>query len=67
MRRKEWKDKKRIMKWRVWKKEAVAFLRWHTLLELVTNFIRPYLHQFFDDSHGLKAGLKPLERPFDRY
>jgi len=35
--------------------------------EDVTNFIRPYLHQFFDDSHGLKASLKPLRRPFDRY
>ena len=33
----------------------------------VTNFIWPYLHQFFDDSHGLKASLKPLKRPFDRY
>jgi len=33
----------------------------------VTNFIQPYLHQFFDDSHGLKASLKPLKRPFDRY
>jgi len=33
----------------------------------VTNFIRPYLHQLFDDSHGLKASLKPLKRPFDRY
>jgi len=33
----------------------------------VTNFIRPYLHLFFDDSHGLKASLKPLRRPFDRY
>ena len=32
----------------------------------VTNFIRSYLHQFFDDSHGLKASLKPLRRPFDR-
>jgi len=31
-----------------------------------TNFIRSYLHQFFDDSHGLKASLKPLRRPFDR-
>ena len=34
---------------------------------LVTNFIWPYLHQFFDNSHGLKASLKPLRRPFDRY
>jgi len=33
----------------------------------VTNFIRPYLHQFFDDSHGPKASLKPLRKPFDRY
>ena len=32
----------------------------------VTNFIRSYLHQIFDDSHGLKASLKPLRRPFDR-
>jgi len=32
----------------------------------VTNFIRSYLCQFFDDSHGLKASLKPLRRPFDR-
>ena len=32
----------------------------------VTNFIRSYLHHFFDDSHGLKASLKPLRRPFDR-
>jgi len=33
---------------------------------LVTNFIQSYLHHFFDDSHGLKASLKPLKRPFDR-
>jgi len=32
----------------------------------VTNFIQSYLHQIFDDSHGLKARLKPLRRPFDR-
>jgi len=31
----------------------------------VTNFIRPYLHQFFDNSHGPKTSLKPLKRPFD--
>jgi len=37
------------------------------LILYVTNFIRSYLHQFFDDSHGLKASLKPLRRPFDRY
>jgi len=33
----------------------------------VTNFIRPYLHQFFDNSHGLNGYGKPLRRPFDRY
>jgi len=36
------------------------------ILDNVTNFIRSYLHQIFDDSHGLKASLKPLRRPFDR-
>jgi len=30
----------------------------------VTNFIQPYLHQFFDDSHGLKASLKALKKTF---
>ena len=34
--------------------------------QIVTNFIWSYLRQFFDDSHGLKASLKPLKRPFDR-
>ena len=33
----------------------------------ITNFIWSYLHQFFDDSHGLKTSLKPLRRPFNRY
>jgi len=33
----------------------------------ITNFIRPYLHQFFIDSHGLNGYGKPLKRPFDRY
>ena len=37
-----------------------------TSFHFVTNFIWSYLHQFFDDSHGLKASLKPLRRPFDR-
>jgi len=32
----------------------------------VTNFIQSYLHQFFDDFHGLKTSLKPLRRPFDQ-
>ena len=33
----------------------------------VTNFIWPYLHQFFIDSHGLNGYGKPLKRPFYRY
>jgi len=33
----------------------------------VTNFIRPYLHQFFDDSHSLNGYRKPLKRPFNQY
>ena len=33
----------------------------------VTNFIWPYLHQFFDDSHSLNGYGKPLKRPFNRY
>ena len=36
----------------------------------VTNFIRPYLHQFFDDSHSLNGygkPLKPLKRTSDQY
>ena len=36
-------------------------------INLVTNFIWPYLHQFFDDSHGLNGYGKPLKRPFDQY
>jgi len=35
--------------------------------ESVTNFIWPYLHQFFIDSHGLNGYEKPLKGPFDRY
>ena len=33
----------------------------------ITNFIRPYLHQFFIDSHSLNGDGKPLKRPFNRY
>jgi len=36
-------------------------------LDTVTNFIQPYLHQFFIDSHGLNSYRKPLKRPFNRY
>jgi len=33
----------------------------------VTNFIQPYLYQFFDDSHNLNGYGKPLKRPFYQY
>jgi len=33
----------------------------------VTNFIWSYLHQFFDNSHGLNGYGKPLKRPFYWY
>jgi len=39
----------------------------HWLAISVTNFIRPYLHQFFNDSHSLNGYRKPLKRPFDQY
>jgi len=35
--------------------------------DIVTNFIWPYLHQFFNDSHSLNGYGKSLKRPFDRY
>jgi len=38
-----------------------------TLNAIVINFIWPYLHQFFDDSHCLNGTQKPLKRPFDQY
>jgi len=33
----------------------------------ITNFIWPYLYQFFDDSHSLNSYRKPSKRPFDKY
>ena len=33
----------------------------------VTNFIWPYLYQFFNNSHGLNSYRKPLKRPFNHY
>ena len=37
------------------------------LIIFVTNFIWPYLHQFFNNSHSLNSYGKPLKRPFDQY
>jgi len=37
------------------------------IILFVTNFIQPYLHQFFDDSHSLNGSQKPLKRPFNLY
>ena len=32
----------------------------------VTNFIWPYLHQFFNNSHSLKGYKMPSKGPFDQ-
>ena len=37
------------------------------LVNIVTNFIRPYLHQFFGDSYVFNGTQKPLKRPFNWY
>ena len=41
---------------------------WSALLDnvSVTNFIRPYLHQFFKDFHSLNSYGKPLKRTFNQ-
>jgi len=31
----------------------------------VTNFIQPYLHQFFNDSHSFNGYGRLSKRPFD--
>ena len=40
-------------------------MTWQSLLRSVTNFIQPYLHQFFNNSHSLNNYGKPLKRPSD--
>ena len=44
-------------------KEGVSMLH---KKKYVTNFIWPYLHQFFNNSHSLNGYKKPSERPFDQ-
>jgi len=54
--------------WRICLEEAIAMqprMACHQLLVVVTNFIQPYLHQFFDNSHGTNGYKKPLKRPFN--
>jgi len=48
-------------------REGECRLREGQTVVSVTNFIQPYLHQFFIDSHGLNGYKKPLKRPFYRY
>jgi len=50
--------------WRICLEKAIA-MQPRMACHHVTNFIWSYLHQFFNYSHGLKASLKPLKRPFD--
>jgi len=35
-------------------------------VQKLSQFIWLYLHQFFDDSHGLKGYGKPSKRPFNQ-
>ena len=44
-------------------------LQWklQSRIQVVTNFIQPYLHRFFIDSHGINGYGKPLKKPFNRY
>jgi len=49
----------------LWLISVIQDLTLFSFLPSITNFIQSYLHQFFNDSHGLKASLKPLRRPFD--
>jgi len=64
--------------WSSMRKACISsFYQWHVLYSLskpnlydflyVTNFIWPYLYQFFIDFHSLNSYGKPLKRPFNRY
>jgi len=54
-----WSDNKKLVD------EMLALLDEN--ITIVTNFIQPYLHQFFDNSHSLNGTQKPLKRPFYWY
>jgi len=66
-----WRSQARKMKQQTdaeWKEQVLEKLgKVDKLVVYVTNFIRPYLHQLFIDSHCLNGYGKPLKRPFDRY
>jgi len=46
---------------------VVEYYQKHPAAPSVTNFIQPYLHQFFIYSHDLNDCGTPLKRPFNRY
>jgi len=51
-----------------WLKDHNPKINWEKReVEIVTNFIQPYLHQFFENLHSLNGSQKPLKRPFDQY
>ena len=52
---------------RVWSWTQLLGICFQSFCTSVTNFIWPYLHQFFDNSHGLNSDRKPLKRPFNQY
>ena len=54
------------MRWRHRADKSIGEVFVNELFQyFVTNFIRSYLHHFFDDFHSLKASLKFLKKPFD--
>jgi len=61
-------DKVSILEpWKTSLQPSTQLFNYSIWKETVTNFIRPYLHQFSINSHGLNGYGKPLKRPFDRY
>jgi len=60
LRDKEWREVNGVMY-----KEEKVYVPKDDKLRAVTNFIWPYLHQFFDNFYSLKGYGKPSERPFN--
>jgi len=66
-----WSDHQNLTYFRTAQKLTRRQVRWalfitHFDFVLVKNFIQPYLHQLFDDSHNLKGYGKPSKRLFNQ-
>ena len=46
--------------------QMLSFLYSIKFFSSITNFIQPYLYQFFNNSHGLNGYRKPSKRPFNQ-